>query len=138
MNEIITKIMLPILADELPPMSSLWNLLPLLLTALMAVGTWGLYWNSRRQHTEVRPQPLSVQGAPPGGEVLARDMKSLGHRVHALEEWRGELIRKLEEDKMEILAAGKDSSRRIHERIDVVLVAVSELKGTVSEMRREP
>jgi hypothetical protein len=52
-----------ILADELPPITSLWNLLPLVLTALMAIGTWGLYWNSRKNtRTEVLPSPLVVKG----------------------------------------------------------------------------
>ena len=92
---------------------------------------------NKKTDVRVQPQPLSVQGMPPGGDVLARDMKSLGHRVNQLEQWRDEIMRKLEDDKMEILNAGEDRGRRIHERIDVVLTAVSELKGTVAEMRRE-
>lgn len=86
---------------------------------------------------EITPQPLAVTGTPISNAEIARDLKNMNHRLVALENWRSEVLRKMESDKTEILAAGEHRAEKIHDRINEVLVAVSELKGTVSELRRE-
>ena len=73
--------------------------------------------------------------APPNGE-LKQSIKQLNARMKVLEDWRGQLTNKLEEDKNEILLAGEHRAEKLHERINVILSAVSELKGTVNEISR--
>jgi hypothetical protein len=70
---------------------------------------------------------------PPNYE-LGRSMKELKRRVETLERWREELIRKLDEDKGEILAAGEERGGKIHERINLVLAAVSKLEGRIEQL----
>jgi hypothetical protein len=66
------------------------------------------------------PQPLSVSGTPPSAAEIVRDVKSLGHRVQALENWRSDLLDKLDDNKTELLVAGEDRARRIYAHIDAV------------------
>ena len=72
---------------------------------------------------------------PPNGQ-LAQSVKQLNARMKILETWRGSLTAKMEEDKNQILAAGEHRAEKIHDRINDVLSAVSELRGTVNEMKR--
>jgi hypothetical protein len=88
----------------------------LIFTGLMAICTF-LMWMDSRKNKNVRIDG-EISGAPPTNSILARDMKSLGHRVKALEDWRGQLISKLEEDKTEMLQAGEDRASRIHAHIE--------------------
>jgi len=116
----------------------MWILGCTIVTTLVAAGALIVSVAALKRKTDVQitPQPLSIQGVPPGGDVLARDMKSLNHRVSALENWRGELMNKLEDDKMEILRAGEERGEKIHQRINNVLGIVSEVKGIVEQMNR--
>lgn len=72
---------------------------------------------------------------PPNGE-LKQSIKQLNARMKVLEDWRSQLTAKMEDDKNIILAAGEHRGEKIHERINVVLGAVSELRGTVTEMSK--
>ena len=74
---------------------------------------------------------------PPNGE-LKQSIKQLNARMKVLEDWRSQLTHKLESDKNQILAAGEHRAEKIHERINDVLEAVSELRGQVSEMSKHP
>lgn len=65
---------------------------------------------------------------PPNGE-LKQSIKMLASRMKVLEDWRTDLTRKLEADKNEILIAGEHRAEKLHERINIILAAVSELKG---------
>ena len=110
----------------------------LIFTAAMAVATVLMWLDSKKARaTEITPQPLSVQGTPIGNAEIARDLKSMNHRLTSLENWRSELITKMDDDKTEILNAGEHRAEKLHDRINSVLSAVSELKGTVDQMRRE-
>jgi hypothetical protein len=42
----------------------------------------------------------------------------------------------MDSDKTEVIAAGEHRAEKLHERINLVLTSVSELKGTVHEMQR--
>lgn len=83
------------------------------------------------------PQPLSVTGTPIGNAEIARDLKNMNHRIASLESWRNELIQKLDEDKTEILVAGEHRAEKLHDRINNVLSAVSELKGRVEQINHQ-
>ena len=72
---------------------------------------------------------------PPTGE-LKQSIKQLNARMKVLEDWRGQLTAKMEADKNQILAAGEHRGEKIHERINDVLGAVSELRGQVTEMSK--
>lgn len=90
----------------------------LIATVIMAVGTMLMWWDARKtKTTNISGQ---ISGTPPDNAILARDLKSIGHRVKALEDARARLLEKMDEDKTEILAGGEDRARRIYEHIDEV------------------
>jgi hypothetical protein len=62
---------------------------------------------------------------------------SHGHmhtRVLTLEARMDRVERKMETDKVEIITAGEERARQIHDRINTVLSAVSELKGEIKHL----
>jgi hypothetical protein len=71
------------------------------------------------------PQPPNIQ--------LGLTMKDLKRRIETLERWKEELLQKLDDDKSEILAAGEERGGKIHDRINVVLAAVSKLEGRIEQ-----
>lgn len=75
------------------------------------------------------PHPPNVQ--------LGQSVKEIRRRLETLERWREDLIRKMEEDKMEILKAGEERGGKIHERINEVLAAVSNLQGRIDQLNQE-
>lgn len=70
---------------------------------------------------------------PPNGQ-LAQSVKQLNARVKILEQWRSDLVNKLDADKNQILVAGEHRAEKLHDRINDVLKAVSELRGQVDQM----
>ena len=72
---------------------------------------------------------------PPNGE-LKQSIKQLNLRMKVLEDWRAQLTDKMEHDKNQILSAGEHRGEKIHERINDVLGAVSELRGQVTEISK--
>lgn len=56
----------------------------------------------------------------PPNAALGRDVKDLRRRVELLEEWRHELIQKLDSDKQEILRQGEERSEKIYAHIERV------------------
>ena len=81
-------------------------------------------------------QPLSVTGTPLSNAEIQRDLKTMNHRLIALENWRGQLMDKLDVDKTEVIAAGEHRAEKIHDRINLVLASVSELRGQVNEISK--
>ena len=73
---------------------------------------------------------------PPNGQ-LAQSVKQINARIKVLEDWRNQLTTKMEEDKTQIITAGEHRAEKLHERINDVLEAVSELRGKVSEIKRQ-
>ncbi|HWD21061.1 MAG TPA: hypothetical protein VHB20_17470 [Verrucomicrobiae bacterium] len=72
-----------------------------------------------------------VRGAspePPNAQLQASHQQ-LAERVRKLEESTDRLWAKLESDKMEIMKSGEDRALKLHERINAILAAVSELRG---------
>jgi hypothetical protein len=59
----------------------------------------------------------------------------LNHRVGVLENDVRMLRGKMEADKNEIIAAGEERMRKIGERVDTVLTAVSRVEGALEQMR---
>jgi len=65
---------------------------------------------------------------PPNAQLQAAH-EQLTERVRRVEESADRLWDKLETDKMEILKSGEDRAAKLHDRINVILAAVSELRG---------
>lgn len=80
------------------------------------------------------PQPLSVSGTPPGNSELQMSVKQLNARVKVLEQWRSDLINKMDEDKTEILAAGEERARRIYTHVEDVR---KEIDGKIHNLPNE-
>jgi hypothetical protein len=117
------------------PAELLYTGLGVLILVGQAVGAWFLL-TGRASKREVGPQPFEVREA---SESLTRREHSLtcGHidrRVTALETRADRLERRMDEDKKEIIASGKDSEKGIHSRINTVLEAVSELRGELKRL----
>ena len=106
-----------------------WSLVA---TIVMAVATAGMWWDARRSRpTIITPQPLQVRVAAPGNGELNENLRQLDHRVRSLEDWRDQLIKKLDDDKTDLMAAGEDRARRIYRHVDEVR---SELSGKIESM----
>jgi len=75
------------------------------------------------------PQPPNIQ--------LGQALKELKRRIEALERWREELLQKLDEDKDQILAAGEERGTKIHDRVNLVLAAVSKLEGRIEQFNQD-
>jgi len=104
----------------------------LVATLVMAAATAGMWWDAKRSRpTLITPQPLEVRDAPPDNGELNQNLKQLDHRVHSLENWREQLIKKLDDDKTDLMAAGEDRARRIYRHVDEVR---SELSGKIEGM----
>ena len=104
--------------------SLLGNLGLLLFTALM-------WWDARKARVTEIKQPLVGQIAPPGNSELQMSVKQLNARVKVLEQWRTDLITKLDDDKGEVLAAGEDRARRIYAHVEDVR---KEIDGKISDL----
>jgi|SRR5581483_7226563 len=72
---------------------------------------------------------LRGQSPEPPNAQLHASHEQLAERVRKLEEITDRLWAKLEIDKMEIVKSGEDRCAKLHERINAILAAVSELKG---------
>lgn len=92
-----------------------WSLIASL---VMAVFTALLWWDGRKNKS-VRVDG-QISGTPPGNDILARDLKAMNHRVRTLEDWRQQLIAKLDDDKSEVIEAGEERARRIYAHVDEV------------------
>jgi hypothetical protein len=84
--------------------------------ALMVVAYYAkqLFWGNKN------PQPFAVEGTPPDNKEIARDLKAMNHRLVALEQWRGQLLSKLDADKGEVIEAGEERARRIYTHVEDV------------------
>ena len=84
--------------------------------ALLVIGYYAkqLFWSDKN------PQPFSVEGAPLGNREIQRDLKAMNHRLIALEQWRGQLLSKMDNDKSEVIEAGEDRARRIYTHVEDV------------------
>ncbi len=89
------------------------------LAAFMAILKYVLDLGDR-----LRGQPAE----PPNAQLQASHLQ-LTERVRKVEESTDRLWSKLETDKMEILKSGEDRAAKLHERINVILAAVSEVRG---------
>ena len=107
----------------------------LIMQALIALGTF-LAWRSSLKHeaTVISPQPLSVTGTPMSNQELVRDLKAMNHRILGLENWRNELIEKMDQDKAEVIASGEQRAVKIYDHINEVRL---ELDGKISAMPSE-
>lgn len=88
--------------------------------------------------TEISGQPVKVKEAKEYLTVRAH-AEACGHmerRVTALEGRATLIERKMDTDKTEIIDAGEDRAIKIHDRINAVLSAVSEVKGQVFEISK--
>jgi hypothetical protein len=72
---------------------------------------------------------LRGHAAEPPNAQLQLSHEQLTERVRKLEESTDRLWAKLEADKMEIVKSGEDRAAKLHERINAILAAVSELRG---------
>jgi hypothetical protein len=68
---------------------------------------------------------------PPNAQLQVSH-EQLAERVRKLEESSNRLWAKLEADKMEIVRSGEERCAKLHERINVILAAVSELRGRLN------
>lgn len=107
--------------------SLLGNLGLLLFTGLM-------WWDARQNRVTQIAQPLNVTGTPPGNSELQMSVKQLNARVKVLEQWRSDLISKLDNDKTEVLAAGEDRARRIYNHVEEVR---REIDGKIHNLPNE-
>jgi hypothetical protein len=73
----------------------------------------------------------------PPNESLKLEVEQLKDRITKLEKSSVALWCKLDTDKTEILKAGEDRAVKLHDRINVILSAVSELRGVVSQMNHD-
>ncbi len=104
-----------------------WSLIAAVVMTLATVGMW---MDSRKSHTtEISPSPLTITGSPLSNAELQRDLKNINYRIKALEEWRGELITKLDDDKTEILNAGEARALRIADHVESVRRELDEKIG---------
>lgn len=87
-----------------------------------------LFWG------EKNPQPFSVQGTPPGNAEIQRDLKAMNHRLVSLEQWRGQLLDKLDEDKTQVIEAGEERARRIYTHVEDVR---KEIDGKITKLPNE-
>jgi hypothetical protein len=72
-------------------------------------------------------------GEPPNAQ-LADTVGQLALRMAKVETSNDKLWAKLEADKMQILNAGEERIVKVHDRINEVLAAVCELRGSVNQM----
>jgi len=72
---------------------------------------------------------LRGKTAEPPNAQLQVSHEQLTERVRKLEESADRLWAKLESDKMEIVRSVEERGAKLHERINVILVAVSEIRG---------
>ena len=103
----------------------------LIATIIMALATALMWWDARKIRVTQIAQPLNVTGTPPGNSELQMSVKQLNARVKVLEQWRADLITKLDDDKTEVLAAGEDRARRIYTHIEDVR---KEIDGKISDL----
>jgi hypothetical protein len=75
---------------------------------------------------------LRGQPSQPPNAQLQLSHEQLTERVRKLEESVDRLWAKLEADKMEIVKSGEDRCAKLHERINVILAVVSELRGRLN------
>lgn len=91
----------------------------LIFTGIMSLATLFMWWDARKaRSTTIGPDPLRVQGMAPPNEVLSSNLKQMNIRVRALEDWRNDLVDKLNSDKQQILKAGEERASRIHQHIE--------------------
>ena len=88
--------------------------------------------------TEIIKQPLRVQFAQ---EFVTRDDHSrfsveLERRVLSLETDIKDVREKMEEDKQDIIAAGEVRMVKIHDRVNLAIERIGELKGQVQEISK--
>lgn len=95
-----------------------WSLIALVVTT---VATMGMWLDARKSRVmQISPQPFEVAATPPGNSELQMSVKQLNARVKVLEQWRNDLITKLDDDKTEILLAGDERARRIYTHVEDV------------------
>jgi hypothetical protein len=73
----------------------------------------------------------------PPNSHLNISIKEIRRRIEALEDWRSELMTKLDEDKTEILQAGERREEKITDRVNDVLIAVSTLEGKFDQFNQD-
>jgi hypothetical protein len=78
---------------------------------------------------EMQKEPLTVEGHNAICGPLHRRVSVLESDVRAIR-------LKMDADKHELLAAGEERAHAIHERINVLISSVGELKGVVSEVAK--
>jgi hypothetical protein len=92
-----------------------WTLIS---TMVMAICTALMWWDARKaKSVQIEGQ---ISGAPPTNSILARDLKTLNHRIKSLEDWREKLIEKMDGDKDQVIEAGEDRARRIYSHVEEV------------------
>lgn len=89
----------------------------LFIAALAATAYYvkALFWGDSKS-----PQPFEVRGSPQSNAEMQRDLKAMNHRLVSLEQWRGQLLDKLDEDKSQVIEAGEERARRIYTHVEDV------------------
>ena len=103
----------------------------LIATIIMALATAGMWWDAKKSRVTQIAQPLEVSASPLTAAEIQRDVKAMNHRLRSLEDWRNQLIQKLEEDKGQVIEAGEDRARRIYQHVEEVR---KEIDGKISDL----
>jgi hypothetical protein len=113
--------------DSAPP--------PLQFAAWLACAAFSLWFFLLVDKTIQRVRGKEPQ--PPNGQ-LESDQKDLKRRVKNLEDWRDNILAKLESDKREIIAAGEKRESKLSaeitaagDRIDALQAAVAGIPGEI-------
>ena len=77
-----------------------------------------------------------MRGEPPASELDAAQ-NELKRRVKALEEWRAEIIAKLDADKRELLEAGEKREAKLSAEIKTASDRIDGMQKTISEIPGE-
>jgi hypothetical protein len=148
--------MIPIFADLEIPMEKLTGWLPGMIAFLFVVALLLTIWNAGNKAFGAKP-PLDDQlkhmVKTLRGEIMREKNSALKeyrlkldpvaarvekseHAIIALQKANQDVLTKLDDDKQQILAAGEDRGEKLHDRINDVLSAVSELRGQMSEISK--
>lgn len=120
-----------------------------------AVGTLGVFLFLMKFNAQLKSYIRDANNQKPEGrEILGQPLKvsvddkvmteashravcgSLHHRVGALETDVRMIRMKMDADKTEIISSGETRAASIHDRINVVLAAVSEVRGEIKHLTK--
>jgi len=116
----------------------LWGGVNLVILMGTLVTAWAVL-TGKSQKRDVGPQPFSVS--------LEKETLTVGRhqelcgplhgRVCALEKDVRVIRLKMDADKLEIIQAGEDRATKIHDRVNVAIEKIGELRGEVNRIAKE-